>query len=89
MHEPVFYLAALWMTALLVVTVVLVIRARSSLARILALDMLILILVALLVLFSAANGVSYYLDAALVLALLSVVATLAAVRYHSEGRLFS
>ncbi len=89
MHEVVFYLAALWMTALLVVTVVLVIRARSSLSRILALDMLILILVALLVLFSDANGVSYYLDAALVLALLSVVATIAAARYHSEGRLFS
>lgn len=89
MHEAVFYLAALWMTALLVVTVVLVIRARSSLSRILALDMLILILVALLVLFSDANGVSYYLDAALVLALLSVVATIAAARYHSEGRLFS
>jgi multicomponent Na+:H+ antiporter subunit F len=89
MHEPVFYLAALWMTALLVVTVVLVIRARSSLSRILALDMLILILVALLVLFSDASGVSYYLDAALVLALRSVVATLAAARYHGEGRLFS
>lgn len=89
MHEAVFYLAALWMTALLVVTVVLVIRARSSLSRILALDTLILILVALLVLFSDANGVSYYLDAALVLALLSVVATIAAARYHSEGRLFS
>ncbi len=89
MHEAVFYLAALWMTALLVVTVVLVIRARSSLSRILALDMVILILVALLVLFSDANGVSYYLDAALVLALLSVIATIAAARYHSEGRLFS
>ncbi len=88
MHEPVFYVAALWMTALLVVSVVLVIRARSSLSRILALDMLILILVALLVLFSAVNGVPYYLDAALVLALLSVVATIAAARYHSEGRLF-
>ncbi len=88
MHEAVFYLAALWMTGLLVVSVVLVIRARSSLSRILALDMLILILVALLVLFSDANRVPYYLDAALVLALLSVVATIAAARYHSEGRLF-
>lgn len=89
MHEAVFYVAALWMTGLLVVTVVAVIRARSSLSRILALDMLILILVALLVLFSDANRVSYFLDAALVLALLSVVATIGAARYHSEGRLFS
>ncbi len=89
MHEAVFYVAALWMTALLVVTVVLVIGARSSLSRILALDMVILILIALLALFSGANDVSYYLDAALVLALLSFVATMAAARYHSEGRLFS
>ena len=89
MHEAVFYAAALWMTGLLVVSVGLVIRARSSLSRVLALDMLILILIALLVLLSDANRVSYYLDAALVLALLSVVATIGAVRYHGEGKLFS
>ena len=89
MHEAVFYLAALWMTVLLSLSVVSVIRARSSLTRILALDMTILILVALLVLFSAVNDVAYYLDAALMLALLSVIATIAAARYHSEGRLFS
>lgn len=89
MHEAVFYVAALWMTGLLVVSVGLVIRARSSLSRILALDMLILILIALLVLLSDANRVSYYLDAALVLALLSFVTTIGAARFHSEGRLFS
>lgn len=89
MHEAVFYVAALWMTGLLVVSVGLVIRARSSLSRILALDMLILILIALLVLLSDTNRVSYYLDAAVVLALLSVVATIGAARYHCEGRLFS
>lgn len=89
MHEVVFYAAALWMTGLLAVTVLLVIRARTSLARILALDMAILILVALLVLFSSSLDVSYFLDAALMLALLSVIATIGAVRYHSEGKLFS
>jgi len=70
-------------------SVISVIRARSSLTRILALDMTILILIALLVLFSDSNRVSYYLDAALMLALLSVIATIAAARYHSEGKLFS
>jgi len=89
MHEVVFYLAALWMTVLLGLSVISVIRARSSLTRILALDMTILILIALLVLFSDSNRVSYYLDAALMLALLSVIATIAAARYHSEGKLFS
>lgn len=89
MHEIVFYFAALWMTGLLAVSVVLVIRARTSLARILALDMTILILVALLVLFSDASRVPYFLDAALMLALLSVIATIAAARYHSEEKLFT
>ncbi len=89
MHQVIFAGAAVWMTVLLSVTVVVVIRARSTMVRILALDMLTLILIALLILFADANGVSYYLDAALVLALLSFVSTLAAARYHSEGRIFS
>jgi multicomponent Na+:H+ antiporter subunit F len=88
-HTTVFYVAALWMAVLLGASALLVIRAPSILSRILALDMLILILIALLVLFSDAERVPYFLDAALVLALLSVVATLAATRYHAEGKPFS
>ena len=88
MHDLVFYLAVGWMTGLLVASVVLVVRARVVLARLLALDMLVLILVALLVLFSDANRRGVYLDAALALALLSFVATLAGARYHAEGRPF-
>ncbi|MBW3632904.1 MAG: pH regulation protein F [Chloroflexi bacterium] len=88
MHVAVFYLAMIWMTGLLGIAVVMVIRARSAMRRILALDVLTLILIALLILYADASQTSYYLDAALALALLSFVATLAAVRYHSEGRLF-
>ncbi len=88
MHVVVFYLAMVWMTGLLGIAVVLVIRARSAMRRILALDVLTLILIALLILYADASQTSYYLDAALALALLSFVATLAAVRYHSEGRVF-
>ena len=88
MHVVVFYVAMVWMTGLLGISVVLVIRARTAMSRILALDVLTLILIALLILYSAASQTDYYLDAALALALLSFVATLAAVRYHSEGRLF-
>jgi multicomponent Na+:H+ antiporter subunit F len=88
MHETVFELAAAWMTLLLGVSVVYVIRARSAMVRILALDTLTLILVALLILYADANRAPYYLDAALALALLSFIATVAAARYHSEGRLF-
>ena len=88
MHETVFELAAAWMTVLLGVSVVYLIRARSAMVRILALDTLTLILIALLILFADANRAPYYLDAALALALLSFISTVAAARYHSEGRLF-
>lgn len=89
MHTAVFYAAALWMTVLLAASVVLVIRAPSILSRILSLDMALLILVALLVLLSATLRVAYFLDAALALALLSFVTTLAAARYHAEKDPFS
>jgi multicomponent Na+:H+ antiporter subunit F len=89
MHTAVFYGAVLWMTGLLGVSVVLLVRARSSLSRILALDMLILILIAELVLFADATQTSYYLDAALALSLLAVAATIAASRYHGEDRPFT
>ncbi len=88
MHETVFDLAAVWMTGLLGISVVVVIRARTAMGRILALDMLTLILIAFLILYADANRAPFYLDAALALALLSFVATLAAARYHSEGRIF-
>ena len=88
MHEVVFYAAFVWMTVLLVVSAAAVILLRSTASRILALDMLTLILVALLVLYADANRTSYYLDAALVLSLLAFVATLALSRYHGERRIF-
>ena len=87
-HETVFLLAALWLTLLLLACAVLVLRARSVASRILALDTLVLLLIGLLVLWSDSEGVSYFLDAALVLAVLGFAATLAAARFHGEGRLF-
>ncbi|HLF67701.1 MAG TPA: monovalent cation/H+ antiporter complex subunit F [Gaiellaceae bacterium] len=90
MHTIVFTAASVWMTVLLAISIVLVIRARSIPSRILSLDMAVLISVALLVLVSDVDRVPYFLDAALVLALLSFSATLAAARYHEEeGDLFS
>ena len=88
MHEIVFRAAALWMAVLLCVSLLTVVRARSSLARVLALDMVTLLLVALLILYSDSRKVGYYLDAALVLAMLSFLSTIAAARYHSEGEIF-
>ena len=88
MHEIVFYFALGWMTVLLVVSVAAVIRLRSTAGRILALDMLTLILVALLVLYAEANRSPYYTDAALVISLLAFVATLVLARYHGERKVF-
>ncbi len=88
MHELVFYLAFVWMTVLLVVSVLAVIRLRSTASRILALDTLTLILIALLVLYADANRSPYYMDAALVLSLLGFVATLVLARYYGERRIF-
>jgi multicomponent Na+:H+ antiporter subunit F len=85
-HDAVFYAGVLWMTVLLAASVVLVVRARSTFTRIVALDMVILILAGLLALLASAQGVPYYLDAALALALVSGVSTIAAARYASRER---
>ena len=88
MHELVFYAATVWMTVLLSVGVVAVIGISSTSGRILALDMLTLILVVLLVLYGDAEGTTHYLDAALILALLAFTGTLAAARYYAERKIF-
>lgn len=88
MHEIVFFIAAIWMTALLIVTALSVVRLRTTAARILALDTLTLVLVALLVLYGDANQSPYFLEAALALALLAFIATLAAARYHGNRKIF-
>ncbi|MEJ7871727.1 MAG: monovalent cation/H+ antiporter complex subunit F [Rubrobacteraceae bacterium] len=88
MHEVVFYAAAAWLTVLLAVGVVALIMVSSTAGRILALDTLTLILAALLVLYGAANRSPYYVDAALILALLAFVGTVAAARYHGERKIF-
>jgi multisubunit Na+/H+ antiporter MnhF subunit len=88
LHEIVFYVAFVWMTVLLVVSAAAVVMLRSTARRVLVLDMLTLILVALLVLYSESQRSPYYMDAALVLSLLAFVATLALGRYHGERRIF-
>jgi multicomponent Na+:H+ antiporter subunit F len=88
MHEAVLYVAVVWTGALLLAGVVRVIQARAPLSRLLALDMLSLVLIALLLLQSALIGDEHLLDAAVALALLSFVATVGAARYFSRGRPF-
>lgn len=88
MHETVFFIAVVWMTALFIVTAVSVVRLRTTAARILALDTLTLVLVALLVLYGDAYMTPFFLEAALALSLLAFIATLAAARYHGSRKIF-
>lgn len=88
MSEIVFYIAMLWLVGLFSVCVVVVARAKSPLVRILSLDTMTLVLVALLIVYSATTKSSFYLDAALVLSLISMLSVIAAARYTSVRRLF-
>lgn len=88
MHDIVYYGAMVWMTGLLCVCVGVVIRTNSAVVRILAFDALTLVLIALLILYSTTTESSYYLDAALMLALISFVSAIVAARYYSERKIF-
>ena len=77
--------ALVWVTLLLVAGGLALIRARDVLQRVVAFDLLAVLVVALLAMLSYLRDVGYYLDAAVALALLSFVATVAAARYLSSG----
>lgn len=85
MPDLVLDIAFAWSVALLVAGGVLLLRASDTLHRILALDVLVAIAIILLTTLSYAHDVSYYIDAALALALLSFTATLVAARYVVRG----
>jgi multicomponent Na+:H+ antiporter subunit F len=70
-----------WSLLLLVAGGVLLLRASDTLHRVLALDVLVTVVIVVLTTLSYVQGVSYYVDAALALALLSFTGTLVAVRY--------
>ena len=89
MSDIVFYVAIAWLAVLLGVTVIRLAAARTTGQRILALDLLTLVLIGLLALAAGEDQRSYALDAALALALLSFVATLAACKYYENRRPFT
>lgn len=88
MHSIVFEIATLWVAALLGIGVLLTLRAGSVLLRVLALELVTTLLIALLALFAGGRDSANYLDAALMLSLLAFVGTLAAARYYADGRVF-
>ena len=86
--DLVFFVGIAWLAVLLAVTIVVVGRARTTAERLVALDTAVLVLIGLLGLVAAQNQRSYALDAAMVLALLSFVSTLAGARYLGDRRPF-
>lgn len=85
MSTGVLAVALAWTTLLLIAGGVALLRSRDVLERVMALDLLVAIAIVLLALLSYLRGVSYYLDAALALALFSFVATIAAARHAVRG----
>jgi multicomponent Na+:H+ antiporter subunit F len=88
MHEVVYYAAMIWMIGLFGICVIMIVQAKSALVRVLALDTLTLVLIGLLIVYSVTTKSSYYLDGAIILALISFISVVAAARYHAERRLF-
>jgi multicomponent Na+:H+ antiporter subunit F len=84
---PAFVLvpALIWVTLLVVVGGVALVRARDVLQRVVALDLLAVFVIALLAMLCYLRGQPYYFDAAVALALLSFVATIATARYLGTG----
>lgn len=76
--------AQIWVIGLLFVVVVVLVRGRSPAHQVLSLEMVSLLLVAMLVLFSFERGTPYALNAALVLGLLGFVSTLRLARNLRE-----
>ena len=85
MPDAVLIAAFTWAALLLFGGGVLLLRASDPLHRVLALDVLGTIVIILLTLLSYLRDVSYYIDSALALALLSFTATLVAARYVRRG----
>jgi len=78
-----------WSTLLLAAAGLVLLRAPDTLHRVLALDVLATMLIVVLTTLSYVDGRSYYIDAALGLALLSLAATLVATRYIIRRRRLS
>jgi multicomponent Na+:H+ antiporter subunit F len=77
--------ALVWVTLLLVTGGLVLLRARDAVQRLVAMDLLAVLVIALLALLSYLRDQPYYFDAAVALALLSLVSTVAAARYLSSG----
>lgn len=74
-------ICGLFLIAALVLSTIRLVRGPSLPDRVVALDLLTMLLVAFLTLFALASGVGAYLDAAVALALVAFLATVAFARF--------
>jgi len=88
MQDFILTAAVVWTFLLMAIVVIGLLKTPHPLTRILMLDFITLILIAILILYAIREGRPFYLDAALVLAALSFISTTAAARYQAEGRPF-
>ena len=88
MHDLILTAAVGWTFFLMVVLIVTLIRTPFTLTRVAVLDAVTLMLTAVLILYGTREDEPFYLDAALVLAALSFISTIAAARYQADGRPF-
>ena len=86
MHSILLTIAIVWLAVLFAVLLILIARPQSSLQRILAFDVLSLVIVGMLAMIAYHQASVFYLDAALALALLAFISTIAAVSYKRYGR---
>jgi multicomponent Na+:H+ antiporter subunit F len=77
--------ALIWITLLLVGGGLVLIRARDVSHGLVALDMLAVLIISLLALLSYSRDEAHYFGAAVALALLSFVSTVATARYLGSG----
>jgi multicomponent Na+:H+ antiporter subunit F len=87
-HDVVFHAGSIWLTLLAASCIAMIVRERTVLVRVLLLDLLTSVIIGLLILAAATQGVPYMLDVALALAVLSFLGSLAAARFHGRGSLF-
>lgn len=87
-HDAVFYAGSIWLTVLAGLCIAMIVRGSGVLVRVLLLDLLTSVIIGLLLLSAATEGVPYLIDVALGLAVLSFLGSLAAARFYGRGSLF-
>ncbi|MEM4382658.1 MAG: monovalent cation/H+ antiporter complex subunit F [Candidatus Caldarchaeum sp.] len=84
------FLAAMFLLSLLIPAVLFsFIRAKTLVDKVVALETLVFIVTAVLILNSFHSGSSVYIDAALVLSVFGFLSTVAIAKYLEEGSVFA